>query len=126
MVWCVLAFLDNALLEAFDPFMKPEFIRPATTEEQQTRHYALNVALRCCPWLRNVRFRSRWTLKRIEKAQGQGRKNGLLSYSISIANKTTTNVESQVGLLYLTPLLSFADQACEDLHTPGLRARRSC
>ena len=99
MEWRVVAFLDHALLEAFDPFMKPEFIRPATTEEQQTRHYALNVALRCCPWLRNVRFRSRWTLKRIEKAQGQGRKNGLLSYSISIANKTTTNVESQVGLL---------------------------
>ena len=58
---------------------------------------------------------------RIEKAQGQGRKNGLISYSISIANKTTTkfNVEMSskivVDIFLQRHVVLHADQAREDI-----------
>ena len=77
--------------------------------KMQTRHYALeprskklhtlSLATKCA-LQESLETK---TCARIEKAQGQGRKNGLISCSISIANKTTTNVETQVRfVIYAT------------------------
>ena len=125
MEWRVVAFLDHALLEArsiHEARIHKTGNNRRTADSSlcfERRSKVLSLATKCA-------LQESLDAKTDREGTGTREEEWITSYSISIANKTTTNVESQVGLLYLTPLLSFADQACEDLHTPGLRARRSC